>query len=103
MFRPTTGLVALALLMAPFGISAEDDPQPTTGWQTPPKEVLEVLHAPNLPWVYVSPTGEYLLVGDPVVYPPLSELAAPMHKLAGMRVNPVVNHFHGRHGATSPL
>jgi dipeptidyl aminopeptidase/acylaminoacyl peptidase len=72
------------------------------GWQQPPREVLEVLHAPSLPRVWVSPTGEHLLLADPVIYPPLSELAAPMHKLAGIRVNPVVNKVHGRHGGTSP-
>ena len=41
-------------------------------------------------------------MADPVTYPPLAELAAPMHKLAGMRVNPVVNDIHGQRGARSP-
>jgi hypothetical protein len=44
----------------------------------------------------------FRLLADPVTYPPLAELAAPMHKLAGMRVNPAINATHGRHGATSP-
>jgi dipeptidyl aminopeptidase/acylaminoacyl peptidase len=48
------------------------------------------------------PTGEYLLLADPVFYPPLEVLAAPMHKLAGTRVNPVLNSVHGGYGATSP-
>jgi len=52
--------------------------------------------------VWNAPSGAHLLLADPVTYPHLDELAAPMHKLAGMRVNPVVNSFHGRHGATSP-
>ena len=73
-----------------------------SSWKSPPKEVLDVLHAPPLPRAWTSPTGEYLLLADPVVYPPLAELAAPMHKLAGIRVDPVVNGVHGRHGATSP-
>ncbi|PSN76582.1 S9 family peptidase, partial [filamentous cyanobacterium CCP4] len=38
----------------------------------------------------------------PVLYPPLAELAAPMHKLAGIRLNPALNDHHGRHGGTSP-
>jgi dipeptidyl aminopeptidase/acylaminoacyl peptidase len=37
-----------------------------------------------------------------MLYPPLAELAAPMHKLAGIRVNPAINGIHGRHGGTSP-
>ena len=72
------------------------------GWQQPPQEILDVLHAPVLPSVRTSPTGAHLLLSDPVTYPPLSELAAPMHELAGMRVNPAVSKIHGRHGGTSP-
>jgi len=95
-------LVAVALMIAPLAEVAAGAPKPPTGWRTPPAEVMEVLHAPRLPWVWTSPTGEHLLLADPVIYPPLAELAAPMHVLAGMRVDPVVNHIHGRHGATSP-
>jgi dipeptidyl aminopeptidase/acylaminoacyl peptidase len=76
--------------------------QPTNGWQSPPKEILDVLHAPRLPWVWNAPTGTHMVLADPVTYPPLSELAAPMHKLAGMRVNPKTNSMHGQHGGTSP-
>jgi len=43
-----------------------------------------------------------MLLADPVLYPPLAELAAPMHKLAGIRVNPATNGHHGEHGGTSP-
>ncbi|PSR15922.1 S9 family peptidase [filamentous cyanobacterium CCP3] len=73
-----------------------------TGWQSPPQDVLEVLHAPQLPYVWTAPGGAYLLLADPVLYPPLAELAAPMHKLAGIRLNPALNDHHGRHGGTSP-
>ncbi|MEM6868385.1 MAG: hypothetical protein AAF528_08390, partial [Cyanobacteria bacterium P01_C01_bin.121] len=62
-----------------------------TEWQSPPTDWLNVLHAPQLPWVATSPTGQYLFLADWVLYPPLAELAAPMHKLAGLRVNPVIN------------
>ena len=76
--------------------------KPLSRWQKPPEEVMEVLHAPRLPRMSSSPTGEYLLLTDPVSHPPLAELAAPMHKLAGMRVNPKLNYIHGRRGGTSP-
>lgn len=73
-----------------------------TEWQSPPTGWLNVLHAPQLPWVATSPTGQYLFLADWVLYPPLAELAAPMHKLAGLRVNPVINGHYGRHGFKSP-
>jgi dipeptidyl aminopeptidase/acylaminoacyl peptidase len=82
--------------------ASEDSLKSATGWQSPPQEVLEVLHAPQLPQVWTAPTGQYLLLLDPVLYPSLGELAAPMHKLAGIRLNPVINDHHGRHGGTSP-
>ena len=87
-------LIAVASLMVPV---AE-----TTEWRTPPEEVMEVLHAPRPPRVWTAPTGEHMLLADPVTYPPLAELAGPMHVLAGLRVDPKVNYMHGRHGATSP-
>ncbi len=102
MHRVLAMLVAAALTIAPIYEAEGDAPQSTTQWQIPPEEVMEVLHAPQLPQVRAAPTGEHLMLADPVTYPPLAELAAPMHKLAGIRVNPVVNDFHGRHGNTSP-
>ena len=89
-------------MMAASAGASDDSLQSATEWQSPPEELLEVLHAPQLPRVWTAPTGEYLLLADPVLYPPLAELAAPMHKLAGIRVNPATNGHHGRHGGTSP-
>jgi dipeptidyl aminopeptidase/acylaminoacyl peptidase len=102
MFRHVTVPTVVALMVATFAAPVDGASQPVTEWQSPPAEILEVLHAPPLPWVWTAPSGEHLLLADPVTYPPLAELSAPMHKLAGIRVNPVVNGVHGRHGATSP-
>ncbi len=77
-------LVAISYMPA----TAQDS---DTGWQTPPEEIMKVLHAPQLPWIWTAPTGEYLFLAEPVLYPPLAEMGAPMHKLAGMRVNPAKN------------
>ncbi|MHC4632565.1 MAG: prolyl oligopeptidase family serine peptidase, partial [Planctomycetota bacterium] len=95
-------LTVVAFMMTASAGASDDSLQPTTEWQSPPEELLEVLHAPQFPRVWTAPTGEYLLLADPVLYPPLAELAAPMHKLAGIRVNPAINGHHGRHGGTSP-
>jgi dipeptidyl aminopeptidase/acylaminoacyl peptidase len=71
-------------------------------WQKPPKEIMDVLNAPLLPAVWTSPTGKYMIMADPIIYPPLEELASDMLKLAGIRVNPRNNGNHGEHGGTSP-
>jgi hypothetical protein len=95
-------LTVVAIMMAARAEVSGSSLQPVTKWQSPPEDLLKVLHAPQLPWVWTAPSGKYLLLADPVLYPPLAELAAPMHKLAGIRVNPVINGYHGWHGATSP-
>lgn len=99
--------VLILFLAIPFSIFAktltpEDSLKTAIGWQKPPENIMKVLNAPQLPWVWTSPTGEYLFLADPILYPPLSELGGPMYKLAGLRVNPLNNNFHGDHGGTSP-
>ena len=94
-------LTVVAFVMTASAGASDDSLQPATGWRSPPEELLEVLHAPQRPWLWTAPTGEYLLLADPMLFPPLAELAAPMHKLAGIRVNPAISGHHGQHGGTS--
>ena len=77
-----------------------DSSQPPNAWQSPPEDVLQVMHAPQLPSVWTAPTGENLFLADPILYPSLAELAAPMHKLAGMRVNPATNGRSSQRGSS---
>ena len=102
MLRFTTRFVLAIVFTASLAAAEGGEQQPETGWQSPPEDILEVLHAPRLPRVWTAPGEGHLLLADPVLYPPLRELGAQMHKLAGIRVDPVLNGFHGRHGATSP-
>jgi len=74
----------------------------TNGWKSPDEDILKVLYAPQLPRTYTSPPSTHMILTDPIYYPSLSELAGPMLKLAGTRVNPKNNYYHGRHGGTSP-
>ena len=102
MIRALTVSASVVLTLAPTLGAVPGPRQTNTGWQQPPEEVMEVLHAPQLPSVWTSPTGSHLLLADPVVYPPLAEFAGPKHVLAGMWVDPKTNNVHGRHGSTSP-
>ncbi len=65
-----------------------------TAYQKPPKAILDVLDAPPTPAVSVSPTHDRLLLVQGVRYPPIADLAEPMLRLAGLRINPKTN---GRH------
>ncbi|HEX4590035.1 MAG TPA: hypothetical protein VH120_08915, partial [Gemmataceae bacterium] len=64
------------------------------GYQRPPKAVTGVLDAPPPPAVIVTPTRDHLLIVQGVRYPSVAELAAPMLRLAGLRINPQTNGPH---------
>jgi dipeptidyl aminopeptidase/acylaminoacyl peptidase len=65
-----------------------------TAYQKPPKEVLDVLHAPLPPNASLSPTRDTLILAAPVRYPPISDLAEPMLRLAGARIVPRTRGLH---------
>jgi dipeptidyl aminopeptidase/acylaminoacyl peptidase len=64
------------------------------GYQKPPREVLDVLRAPPTPQVSVAPTRDRLLLLQGERYPPVADLAQPMLRLAGLRINPATNGPH---------
>src|SRR5262249_10627752 len=63
-------------------------------YRTPPKAILDVFNAPPFPVAVASPSGETLLLATPVRYPPISDLAKPMLRLAGLRIDPTTNGEH---------
>jgi dipeptidyl aminopeptidase/acylaminoacyl peptidase len=63
-------------------------------YRKPPKEVLDVLDAPPTPTASISPTRDFMLLAQGVRYPPITELAQPMLRLAGLRINPSTNGPH---------
>ncbi|HET7871032.1 MAG TPA: prolyl oligopeptidase family serine peptidase [Terriglobales bacterium] len=63
-------------------------------YQKAPQPIHDLLNAPATPLVLVSPHSDHLLVVDRLQYPPISDLAQPMLRLAGLRINPATN---GRH------
>jgi dipeptidyl aminopeptidase/acylaminoacyl peptidase len=95
--------ILLVLLLVIFPSALPGTPSlADNGWKRPPQAVLDVLHAPELPSTWISPDGAYLLLADPVSYPPLAERAAPMLRLAGLRVDPNTGGFHATTGASGP-
>src|SRR5438045_3081360 len=64
------------------------------GYQKPPQVIEDVLNAPPTPLVSLSPTRDRLLLVEGVRYPPITDLAEPMLRLAGLRINPRTNGPH---------
>jgi dipeptidyl aminopeptidase/acylaminoacyl peptidase len=64
------------------------------GYKKPPKDVLDILSAPVTPTASISPTRDTILFATGLRYPPLADLAQPMLRLAGLRINPSTNGPH---------
>lgn len=63
-------------------------------YQKPPKEIEDILNAPATPATSVSPAKDKIALLEPLRYPPIAELAEPMLRLAGLRINPTTNSQH---------
>jgi dipeptidyl aminopeptidase/acylaminoacyl peptidase len=60
-------------------------------YEKPPQEILNVLNAPLPPTPFLSPTRDMIAFAQPMIYPAISDLAEPMLRLAGVRINPRTN------------
>jgi dipeptidyl aminopeptidase/acylaminoacyl peptidase len=89
--RPS--ICAFALTAFCFGPLVAQDP-----YKLPPKVIVDILDAPPLPLALVSPDRVAILLGEQPSMPTIAELAAPMLRLAGSRINARTNgpHFPGR-------
>ena len=63
-------------------------------YRKPPKVITDILESPAPPMTLVSPSRDRVLVIDSLRHPPIADLAQPMLRIAGLRINPATN---GRH------
>jgi hypothetical protein len=63
-------------------------------YQKPPKAILDVLNSPTTPVWSLNASRTYAAQGAPVRNPPIAELARPMLRLAGLRIDPQTNGLH---------
>lgn len=68
---------------APVSASASE-----TGYNKPPKNILEVMQAPAPPDPVVSPTYDRILLVSWQEYPSISRVGTPFLRLAGVRIEP---------------
>ena len=85
--------LTIALATATAWISAQTQTA-TPGYQLPPKEIVDILDAPPPPTTDLSPTRDTLALIERASMPPLSELAQPVLRLGGRRINPRTNGPH---------
>jgi dipeptidyl aminopeptidase/acylaminoacyl peptidase len=79
----------LAVLTSGGAVSAaEQVAAPPSGYDRPPANILEVMHAPSPPVPDVSPTHDTILLISWQDYPSIVRVATPYLRLAGVRVEP---------------
>ena len=64
------------------------------GYCRPPRAITDILDVAPTPAVSLSPTREFILLIERSSYPPIEDLAAPMLRLAGLRINALTNGPH---------
>jgi dipeptidyl aminopeptidase/acylaminoacyl peptidase len=89
-------LVALSLSLVAMtaAISARQTQPASTTYQVPPKAIVDILDAAPPPNTDLSPARDTLALIERASMPSLSELAQPVLRLAGRRINPRTNGPH---------
>jgi dipeptidyl aminopeptidase/acylaminoacyl peptidase len=65
-----------------------------TTYQKPPREIADAINQPLPPAISVSPAKDYAVLMESPAHPSIAELAEPMARLAGLRIDIRTN---GRH------
>ena len=79
-----TRILALSALITLSALSA----QAQEPYKLPPQVVVDILNAPPTPTVSVSPTRDRMALIDREAMPTIADLAQPLLRLAGSRINP---------------
>jgi hypothetical protein len=97
---PSRALFVLAnLTAATTVVGAQLSTAPPQGDQLPPKVIVDILDAAPTPTVIVAPNRQMAAILERKSMPSIADLAEPIHRLAGARINPRTNGRQLRTGA----
>ncbi len=93
-----SGIWCLTFVLASLGLGlvgqAQEPASSAVSYQVPPKAIIDILDAPPSPAVVVGPNRQVVALVSRISMPTIAELAEPMLRLAGTRVNPKTNASH---------
>ena len=78
-------LLAFSLLLFTWSIVSGQD---AVSYQTPPKDIADLLLAKPTPAVRIDSRAEWMLLSERNSYPTVEELGQPENRIAGLRLNP---------------
>src|SRR5262245_25883457 len=96
--RLPRSLVLLLLILAPALAAQVPTASDPPKYVMPPKAIVDVFDADVLPQTIVSPNHQLIALTKARPHPTIAELAQPMLRLAGARVNPRTNGPHRNTG-----
>ena len=82
------GLAVVLLGATPAPAAAQAAAAPSAAWLTPPPGIVDILDAPRTPDIVVSPSRDVVALIERRPMPGIADLARPMHRLAGYRIDP---------------
>jgi dipeptidyl aminopeptidase/acylaminoacyl peptidase len=97
-FASVAALAITFTVIASSTLQGQTRQQPT-GYLTPPKVIVDILDAPPTPTVIVAPDRRAIAMLDRRSMPTIAELAEPIHRIAGARINPKTNGRQQRGGS----
>ena len=95
--------VALVIASAALQFGQTRQQSQSTGYLTPPKVIVDMLDAPPTPAVVVSPDHHTVALLNRRSMPTIAELAEPIHRIAGARINPKTNGRQQRGGSVTAI
>ena len=89
-------VILVVLLAGSLGFAADTPNQKNAKftYQAAPKVIHDVLGSRPTPQLLLAPTRDRALAVEVLRQPPLSDLAQPMLRIAGLRINPATNGPH---------
>ena len=78
-------ILAFSLLLFTWSIVSGQD---AVSYQTPPKDIADLLLAKPTPAVRIDSRAEWMLLSERNSYPTVEELGQPENRIAGLRLNP---------------
>ncbi len=84
--------ILIILVLGLFlSIGLQSNAQIDVKYQTPPKEILELIDSPLTPSVRIDNKGEWMILLENAAFKSIEEVSAKEYRLAGLRINPKTN------------
>ena len=95
--------LAVVPLAVPHGQTRPQARPAASSYLTPPKVIVDILDAAPLPSVVVAPDRHRIALLERHSMPTIADLAKPIHRIAGARINPKTNGRQQRSGGVFAL